>query len=54
MCVLRLIWHELPYAATVEVEKFEVDGALRRISAAIVVDRQAHKGIIIGKGAGET
>jgi len=51
--LFRLIGDELPYAATVEVEKFEIDGALRRISAAIVVDRQAHKGIVIGKG-GET
>ena len=51
--LFRLIGDELPYAATVEVEKFELDGALRRISAAIVVDRQAHKGIVIGKG-GET
>ena len=51
--LFRLIGDELPYAATVEVEKFEVDGALRRISAAIIVDRQAHKGIVIGKG-GET
>ena len=51
--LFRLIGDELPYAATVEVEKFELDGALRRINAAIVVDRQAHKGIVIGKG-GET
>jgi GTP-binding protein Era len=51
--LFRLIGDELPYAATVEVEKFELDGALRRISAAIVVDRPAHKGIVIGKG-GET
>ncbi len=51
--LFRLIGDELPYAATVEVEKFELDGALRRICAAIVVDRQAHKGIVIGKG-GET
>ena len=51
--LFRLIGDELPYAATVEVEKFELDGAMRRISAAIVVDRQAHKGIVIGKG-GET
>lgn len=51
--LFRLIGDELPYAATVEVEKFEVDGALRRISAAIVVDRAGHKAIIIGKG-GET
>ena len=51
--LFRLIGDELPYAATVDVEKFEIDGELRRISAAIVVDRQAHKGIVIGKG-GET
>lgn len=51
--LFRLIGDELPYAATVEVEKFELEGELRRISAAIVVDRQAHKGIVIGKG-GET
>jgi GTP-binding protein Era len=51
--LFRLMGDELPYGATVEVEKFELDGALRRISAAIVVDRQAHKGIVIGKG-GET
>ena len=51
--LFRLIGDELPYAATVEVEKFELVGALRRISAAIVVDKQAHKGIVIGKG-GET
>jgi len=51
--LFRLIGDELPYSATVEIEKFELDGPLRRISAAIVVDRQAHKGIVIGKG-GET
>ena len=51
--LFRLIGDELPYAATVEVEKFVVDGELRRISAAIVVDRGGHKAIIIGSG-GET
>lgn len=51
--LFRLIGDELPYAATVEVEKFVVDGELRRISAAIVVDREGHKAIIIGSG-GET
>lgn len=51
--LFRLIGDELPYSATVEIEKFELEGALRRISAAIVVDRDAHKGIVIGKG-GET
>ncbi len=51
--LFRLIGDELPYSTTVEIEKFEVDGALRRISAAIVVDRATHKAIVIGKG-GET
>jgi GTP-binding protein Era len=51
--LFRLIGDELPYAATVEIEKFERDGALRRIHAAIVVDRDGHKAIIIGSG-GET
>lgn len=47
--MFRLLGDEVPYAATVQIEKFEVDGALRRINAAIIVDRQAHKGIVIGK-----
>jgi GTP-binding protein Era len=51
--LFRVIGDELPYAATVEVEKFVVDGELRRISAAIIVDRAGHKAIIIGSG-GET
>jgi GTPase len=45
-----LIGDELPYAATVEIEKFQIEGSLRRIHAAIVVDKQAHKGMVIGKG----
>ena len=48
--VFRLLGDELPYSTTVEVEKFEVEGELRRIFAAIVVDREGHKAIVIGKG----
>ncbi|MDR3221792.1 MAG: GTPase Era [Candidatus Accumulibacter sp.] len=52
--LFRRLGDELPYAATVTIEKFEQefrqDNALRRIGAAIVVDRPAHKGIVIGKG----
>lgn len=47
--LFRLLGDELPYACTVEIERFEVEGALRRISACVVVDREAHKGIVIGK-----
>ena len=48
--VFRLLGEELPYATTVEIEKFEAEGSLRRIFAAIVVDRENHKAIVIGKG----
>ena len=48
--VFRRVGDELPYATTVEIEKFEIEGNLRRIFAAIVVDRDSHKAIIIGKG----
>ena len=48
--VFRLLGDELPYATTVEIEKFETEGELRRIFAAIVVDREGHKAIVIGKG----
>ncbi|MBS1142793.1 MAG: GTPase Era [Proteobacteria bacterium] len=48
--VFRLLGDELPYATAVEIERFEVEGDLRRIFAAIVVDREGHKAIVIGKG----
>jgi GTPase len=48
--VFRLMGDELPYATAVEIEKFEMEGNLRRIFAAIVVDREGHKAIVIGKG----
>jgi GTP-binding protein Era len=51
--LFRLLGDELPYATTVEIEKFEVEASLRRIYAAIVVDRDSHKAIVIGK-RGET
>ncbi|HEU0290553.1 MAG TPA: GTPase Era [Burkholderiales bacterium] len=40
---------ELPYAATVEIERFWLDGGLRRIEASILVDKEGHKPIVIGK-----
>jgi GTP-binding protein Era len=48
--LFRLTGDELPYASTVLVEKFEEEGGLRRIAAAIVVEREAHKGMVIGEG----
>lgn len=48
--LFRLLGDELPYGIAVEIEKFEVEGNLRRIFAAVIVDKAGHKGIVIGKG----
>ena len=48
--LFRLTGDELPYTSTVVVEKWEEEGDLRRIACAIVVEREAHKGMIIGTG----
>lgn len=47
--LFRNLGDELPYGLTVEIEKFEEEADVRRIHAAIIVDKQAHKGIIIGR-----
>ena len=50
--VFRFVGDELPYTSTVILEKFEQEGALRRIFAAILVERDTHKSMVIGqKGA---
>jgi GTP-binding protein Era len=50
--IFRLLGDELPYAIAVDVEKFELEGSMRRIAATIYVDKQSHKAIVIGeKGA---
>ncbi len=48
--VFRLLGEELPYSIAVEIEKFEQEGGLRRIHAAIIVDKEGQKPILIGKG----
>jgi GTP-binding protein Era len=48
--LFRLLGAELPYAAAVQIERFETEGGLRRIAAAVLVDRPGHKAIVIGKG----
>jgi GTP-binding protein Era len=50
--VFRLLGDELPYTSTVVIEQFIQEGNLRRIFAAILVERTTHKSMIIGdKGA---
>ena len=46
--IFRLTGQELPYSVAVEIEKFEHEGNVRRIFAAIIVERDAHKPMIIG------
>ncbi|WP_426113370.1 GTPase Era [Massilia sp. PWRC2] len=50
--VFRLVGDELPYTSTVIIEQFEQEGDLRRIFAAVLVERDTHKAMLIGnKGA---
>ncbi|RJF98403.1 GTPase Era [Noviherbaspirillum saxi] len=50
--VFRFVGEELPYTSTVVIEKFEEEGNLRRVFAAILVERDGHKAMVIGqKGA---
>jgi GTP-binding protein Era len=64
--LFRLTGDELPYSATVVIDRFEDEPArpghadsgaatvprpgLRRIAATIIVERDAHKGMVIGEG----
>lgn len=52
--IFRMLGDELPYSMTVEIEKYDEemmkDGReLRRIYAAVLVDRDSQKAILIGK-----
>ncbi|MDO5506078.1 MAG: GTPase Era [Pseudoxanthomonas suwonensis] len=48
--LMRQLGAELPYATTVQIERFEVEGAMLRIGAVIWVEREGQKAIVIGKG----
>ena len=48
--LMRQLGDELPYATTVEIERFAEDGELLRIGAVIWVEREGQKPIVIGKG----
>jgi len=48
--VIRHTRQELPYTVAVMVDEFEEDGGLTRISLTMVVEKDSHKGILIGKG----
>ncbi len=46
--LMRQLGAELPYATTVEIERFVEDGDLLRIGAVIWVERDGQKAIVIG------
>lgn len=48
--LFRQLHQELPYGTTVEVEAFEEKDKVVHISAKIIVTREAHKGMVLGKG----
>ena len=48
--LFRLTGDELPYSCTVLIDKFEEGERLHRIAATIVVERDAHKGMVVGAG----
>jgi GTP-binding protein Era len=48
--LFRNLGEELPYGIAVEIEKYEQEGNLRRIHAAVIVDKSGHKPIVIGRG----
>ena len=48
--LMRQLGEELPYATTVEIESFGVEGSMLRIGAVIWVERDGQKAIVIGKG----
>lgn len=48
--LFRNLGEELPYGIAVEIEKYEEADGVRRIHAAVIVDKEAHKSIVIGKG----
>ncbi len=47
--VFRWTGDELPYTSTVIIDKFEEEGRLRRVFATILVERDTHKAMVIGK-----
>lgn len=48
--LFRNLGEELPYGIAVEIEKYEEVDGVRRIHAAVIVDKDAHKAIVIGRG----
>lgn len=47
--IFRLCGQELPYSTSVDIEKIVEEGKLTKVYALILVDKESHKRMIIGK-----
>jgi GTP-binding protein Era len=41
---------ELPYSIAVKIERYQEQPRITRVAALVIVEKEAHKGIVIGKG----
>jgi GTP-binding protein Era len=48
--LMRRLGKEVPYATTVEIEKYAREGDMWHIAAVILVERKGQKSIVVGKG----
>ena len=51
--IFRHFGEELPYSVNVEIEQFAETDELAKIHAAVLVEKEGQKGILIGKGGGK-
>jgi len=47
--IFRLVGEEIPYSTTVIIDKFEQEGALRRIFASVLVEKASQRAILLGE-----
>lgn len=47
--LLRQTYEEVPHSIAVEIDQFVEEGKKARISASVLVERESHKAIVIGK-----
>jgi len=48
--IFRLLGEEIPYATTVGIDSFTLDGTMRRIRATVYVDHTSQRAIVLGEG----
>jgi GTP-binding protein Era len=48
--IFRLLGDEVPYSTTVGIERFEQEGALRRIAVVVYVEKTGQRAMLLGAG----